>query len=479
MPLNLHTTMRFPNRPFLVSALILVLNGFAHHPSEAAPPDRLQPKVELEETVYQYTPANNGAGPMWCSGSTCLVRIGDTIFASGLETIENAQPLNNCRWVLFKRDATGWTRLYADVIGRTREPSPIVGFPDGRVFLSANPTLGIGAEPNGGPARPKIFQFSTDSAETTPQTILPVWDGDPEFREHSYRSFAADGAKQEVIIFQNIGYTHAEWTFRDPAGNWRGQGKLKWPWGAEYDKPQPIRVCYPNVVIRNRAVYFCGVSDILEPYQNWRTFKKDLTGREWDYDFRRLFFTWTPDVTLNEFSEWIEIASRDKTSGWISPGDLWVAPDGMAHIIWSERAIDERLKERFFPSANQSHSLNYATVQDGKITSRRALLVAEEGGSQEIPGKCRFQIGSNNRLFVIYYVGGSNTGGASVSENRVFEILDRGQTTPSVRIPIAAPFTDFFTATVRAGSPPSETVDLLGHQAGKPMTISYARIKLW
>ena len=36
------------------------------------------PVVEIEEDVYSYEPANNGAGPMWCAGSTCLVRVDET-----------------------------------------------------------------------------------------------------------------------------------------------------------------------------------------------------------------------------------------------------------------------------------------------------------------------------------------------------------------------------------------------------------------
>ena len=63
----------------------------------------LAPVVEAEETVYRFEPANNGAGPMWCSGSTCLVRIQDKLFASGLETLTEFTPLNNCRWTLFER----------------------------------------------------------------------------------------------------------------------------------------------------------------------------------------------------------------------------------------------------------------------------------------------------------------------------------------------------------------------------------------
>lgn len=61
----------------------------------------LRPVVEIEEDVYSFEPADNGAGPMWCHGSTCLARLGDNIFASGLETLKDARPLNNCRWMLF------------------------------------------------------------------------------------------------------------------------------------------------------------------------------------------------------------------------------------------------------------------------------------------------------------------------------------------------------------------------------------------
>ena len=83
-------------------------------------PLAIQPVVEAEEDVYNFAPANNGAGPMWCSGSTCLVRIGDDVFASGLETLKDAKPLNNCRWTLYQRTAAGWQLVQADPAGRTR-----------------------------------------------------------------------------------------------------------------------------------------------------------------------------------------------------------------------------------------------------------------------------------------------------------------------------------------------------------------------
>src|SRR5262245_17891883 len=89
----------------------------------AAPPSR--PVVEVEEELFKYESANNGAGPMWCHGSTCLVRIGKDTFASGLDTLKDVKPLNNCRWTLYKRDQNGWQLQYQDS-GRTREPVPLV-----------------------------------------------------------------------------------------------------------------------------------------------------------------------------------------------------------------------------------------------------------------------------------------------------------------------------------------------------------------
>jgi hypothetical protein len=444
---------------------------------DAAPPEpKLNPVVDLEEEVYSFQPANNGAGPMWCSGSSCLVRSGNNVFASGIETLKDAKPLNNCRWLLFHRGPSGWEQIVADPTGRTREPSPLVVLNE-RIFLSANPTLVPDPNTYSGPAQPEILEFSAVDPRRPFQRLLPSWEGNPRFTEHSYRSFAADGMNRELILFQNIDYTHAEWAFRDNSGQWTAHGKLRWPWGAEYDKPEPIRVCYPDVMLKNRAVYFCGVSDVVEPYEKWRAFKKELTGQAWDYDFRRLFYTWTDDIVGGKFHDWLEIASRDKTCGWISPGDLWVQPDGSVHIVWTERAIDERLRDKFFPGEKQSHSLNYAVVRNGKIALRRTLVGAEEGKSKEIPSLPRFQVTPENRLFVFYYVSGSNSAGSPLSENRLMELRPDGSNDQPITVPLKHPLSSYFTATVRGGSPTSTVLDLLGQRAGSSSSICYARIR--
>jgi len=445
---------------WLAMGVALTLNGAA-----AAP---VTPVVVAEEDVYRYQPADNGAGPMWTAGNTCIVRVGDDVLASGIETLPDYKPLNNVRWMLFRRMPNGWELQARGEGTHEREPCPLVAFPDRRVFLSTNPNA-CRPDEYDGRATPQILQFISNNPKGGFETLVPQWDRDLQFHGHTYRSFAADGVRRELILFYNTAYDRAYWTFRDAQGRWSHQGALDFPWGAEYDDPQPVRICYPNVALKNRKVYFCGVSDIVEPYKAWRAYKKELTGRDWDYDFRRLFFTWSDDITTGRFHPWVEVASRDKTCGWIFPNDLYVAPDGAVHLLWTERALDERLRAKFFPQARQSIALNYAVVRDGQVVQRRPVQAWNEGDpSGERAGNGRFQVTPDGRLFVVYYVGGS------VSENRVAEVLPGGFSAP-VKVPLQQPMRSFFTATPRAGCAPSRTVDMLGDVGG---TIRYACVRL-
>src|SRR5690349_8457051 len=118
------------------------------------------PVIEVEEDVYAYSDPSNGAGPQWCHGSTTLARLGDAVYVSANETLPDLKPLHNVRWQLWsKRGDEKWTMHQADPTGRTREPSPLGVFPDGRVFLSVNPTL---TPPNtySGPAQPHVLEFN-------------------------------------------------------------------------------------------------------------------------------------------------------------------------------------------------------------------------------------------------------------------------------------------------------------------------------
>lgn len=435
---------------------------------------RFQARLEVEEEVYRYEPANNGASPMWCRGSTCIVRHGTEVIASGIETLPGVKPLHNVRWLLFQRGAKGWALQQKDEHGRTREPCPLGIFPDGRLLLSVNPTL-TPPDTYSGPAQPQVLEISAKNPAQSGRVILPQWDSAPSFTEHSYRSFAVDGPRGEWILFQNIGYTHAHYTLCDAAGQWPARGRLDWPWGADYEKPQAIRICYPNVALRNRAVYFCGVSDIDEPNRAWRDFKFKQTGNKWDYDFRRLFFAWSPDIRTGKFEPWLEIASREKTGGWIMPDDLHVATDGAVHLLWSERALDGRLRAAFFPDEKQKFLLMHGIVRDGKVVHRRELAAGGEGPADERPGHGRFHVAADGRLFVFYHTTLKNADGAERRENRILELCEDGSASPSLTLAVEKPLANFFTATPRAGAEPSDILDVLGDDKG---VMRYLRIRI-
>lgn len=433
-------------------------------PGAEAPAAGIRAVVEADEVVYRYTPADNGAGPMWCHGSTCIVRAGERVLVSGLETIEGARPLNNCRALLFRRAAGGeWEQVWRSR-ERTREPGPLATLPGGRVFLSVNPTL-TPPDARAGPAEPRILEFRAEAATQPPRTERPVWAGKPPFSEHSYRSFAADARRGELLLLQNIGYGHAEWALRGPDGRWTAQGRLAWPWGAEYETPQPIRLCYPAVALSGGTLHFCGVSDIVEPRREWREHKKRLTGREWDYDFRRLFYTRSRDLASGTFHDWVEVSSREATCGWIFPMDLHVGAGGDVHLLWTERALDERLRERFFPDAKQRHSLEYARLREGKVVERVALVEGGEERGGERPGDGRFHVLEDGRLLVICYVGGHDPDGAAISENRLLVRGPDGRWSRPVRIDIDRPLRAFFNATERSGCRPGRRIDLLGEES--------------
>jgi len=430
--------------------------------------------VLVEEDVYPVPNPDNGAGVTWCYGSTVLARLGDEVFVTELAVVPTAKPLNNCQWNLLKRDTGGWHQVFSDTPNRTREPSPIGVFPgSGEIFVSANPTLVGDPEKYSGPAQPQVVRFGFEGDTIKRETLLPGWEGEPAFTEHSYRSFAVDGRNQELILFQNIEYTHAEWAFRDRTGTWSAAGKLAWPWGDDYVKPCPIRVCYPAVALADQKVYFCGVSDIIEPNPEWAAFKKELTGRDWDYDFRRLFFTWTDDITKGEFQPWIEISSREKTCGWIMPCDLYAAPDGAVHLLWSERALDTRLREKFFPGERQSEALCYAIVRDGKLQKRSDVMIRYENEAKPAAQTGRFHTTPDGRLWVVCYVRGAN-----VSENRIVEIRNGEPAGEFQTIPLAKPFSSFFTASLRAGNKPSAILDLHGICPDSDQ-LRYAAVKLF
>jgi hypothetical protein len=140
--------------------------------------------------------------------------------------------------------------------------------------------------------------------------------------------------------------------------------------------------------------------------------------------------------------------------------------------------LDERLRARFYPDAKQSHALNYAIIRDGKVKVATPIAMAREGEIGLIPGQGRFQVSEDEQLFVFYYLSGTDSDGNHVSQNRVVQVRDGRASGRHRVVPLEHPFTSFFTATTRAGSPASRVIDLLGQCYGVD-GMRYARVRLY
>ena len=435
---------------------------------------KLNPIVEAEEDIYTFEPADNGAGPLWCHGSTIVARRNEDTYVAVLETLPDQAPLHNCRWLLYQRRADGWRLVHRDT-GRTREPSPIALLGNGDLLVSANPTLAA-PDQYSGPAEPTVFRFDTDHIDAAPVAEHPAWQGEPAFTEHSYRTVTTDAANSEVLYMQNEGMHICHLSLLQRDGRWTGLGKLAWP----LEETQPLRLCYPNVALRDRAAHFLGVGDIVEPVEEWRQAKFELTGRKWDYVFRRLFYAHTPDICKEPFGEWLELANFDATAGRISSGDIWVDAAGTAHLIWLGTSADERLRDRFFPDQDIAHCLEYLTLRDGGVVQRRTLARIAENEDGLRPNLARFHVLEDGSLAVLAtFSRNLSSSDLPAYVYRLAPVTAADADMEWTDVPFAQPISGtFLTNTVRGGSRPSSTIDLVGTSPRTSNSLAYARIQI-
>ncbi|MBD3182203.1 hypothetical protein GF312_07920 [Candidatus Poribacteria bacterium] len=429
---------------------------------------QVEAHVEVEEIVATCEPPGNGAGPFWCYGSPLIFRWKDDVFVSAMETGEDVPLLCNTRWRIFRKHGNeDWVLMAVNDDFNQREPCPLVGFRDGRIFLSVNPST----QPKGtkyGNCDPHLLEFSAKSPRNSGLPSVPAWEGEYVFTDHSYRGIAADGEQGEILLLNIHAQTGEQlWSFRNSKGEWTGNGRIKFP----------IRSCYPQVCLKDKAGHVMAIGDIVEPKEEWRKYKHEKTGRDWDYVFRRLFYTWNPDVTKRDFSEPVEIENLDETAGHISNLDMWIDKDGKAHILYLKRSVQsELMRERFFPEVPMQVSLEYAVLQEGKIINRDTLFKGGEGASELMPGYSRFHIDANGNLWIMYYCSGKDEDGIQVSENRLLKLFPEKSEKP-VSIGFQHPFGSFFTAIQRGGSVPSDVIDIFG-PGSKPKELKYARVRI-
>jgi N-acyl-D-aspartate/D-glutamate deacylase len=474
-----------------------------HRSTEPAP---FAVRVEAEEAVCNppaYEVTNNGSGMFWGSGSPQIARVGERLFVSAFEAVPGCAPLNNARWALYERGSEGWRFCQRDAKDRTREPCPLCVSHAGRLLMSANPTLApwvaapadmekrkmsgghgdVAHRWTGGPARPEFLEFATGRPAQPPRHLAPAWTDEPKFTEHSYRTFAADGASGEFILFQNIGSTHSQWAFLDKAGAWK-TGQLVWPQGEDtryspyHDKR--ARVNYPNAILCNREVHFIGQS----PFNIWKRIdplKSETWGRDkWGARMRKLQYAWTPDITRTPFSAWTVVADTMDDGSTLFLGDSWRAPDGRVHLVWQQTPIHRGLRDKYFPDIKRDSRLWYGVLERGKVLEKRVLFAGgETTGPVQPTGQARFHITPDQTRYLLFNLIGTTAETRQETGSYAARFERDGSLSAPVRIPFERPLTGtFFTASPRAGNRLTEAADLLISDTvdGRPVA-RYARLR--
>ena len=434
----------------------------------------------FSETITKFKAPNNGSGPLWCYGSPTIIRNGNDLYATVMEVDGEAVPLNNTVLTLYhKRKNAPWKRVFRDDFLQ-REPCPIAMIP-GNLIVSTNPSLRpkktSGEREAAMSSRPVLyfFDFDTDKTDDAPRyvkSVIPGWDNpDYGFSSHTYRALAADADSGEILLMSQCLMPGGNWDWRhcwsvlDKNGVYVNGGI------AEY----PVRSCYQSAAVKNGTAHAFAVSDIIEPNEEWRLYKKERTGNEWDYDFRILYYSYAGDIRRGNFGAPVVIASADETCGHARPADIYVDDSGDAHLIYSIRNVWHTfMRDKFFPSLQLSASFGYCRMRDGDIVEQYNIDEAQE--TKENEGSVGsfsgfFHVSADKRLRVFYHRD-------NVCDNRgngwhVTEITASGASN-AVNIPDLG-FTNCFNVKPRMGTDPSDFVDIYGVSGDE---IKYARITL-
>jgi len=416
-------------------------------------------KSTSEEPVYTYTSPNNGYGPLWGYGSSLIARHQDTLFICATETGENVPPLCNTRWRILSRAGATWQTWAEASHYRQREPC-LLALCGEDLILSVNDSL---TEPGTHykACQPHMKRLPVSKKVSQLQSLMPTWDPGSQFTDHSYRGLATDSQSNRILLF-NIDAVSSEqnWAYMHPDGNTLHQGKIAFP----------IRSCYPQVQLKGAFAAVMAISDIREPNETWGKYKKEQTGRAWDYVFRILYWTRNHDIEKESFEQPIEIANVDATAGHISNQDLLVDDALNSWLLYGKREVQsELMRNAFFPDKSTGNELwlTKVTSNGTLLWSKRIQAEAWNGG---IPGWSRFHQTPDGKLWILSYVGGHQ------AANWITEIDEAGTVLSTEKVSFKEPFGSFLTTSHRNGHAPSFTLDLVGQQS-KPVTLSHGRIE--
>lgn len=463
-----------PPPPSRFSSLCLSCTLLALFTTKGAAATR-EARVISDEIVTTTTPAHNGSSPMWSVGAPMLVRENGNVWASISVHDPEAVPYCNTHWELWRRPSEGrWSRVRAGHAASEREPCPLVLLDPETLVLSIHPKiLDRGREASGETrwhCQPALAAFDLKRPDSAARLWRPAMDPPARFTQHSYRSVGVDSSIGSLLmmVIDHEDTFHTAW--RDSAGGWH----------TVYPPVFPIRACYPNVGFRNGAGHILAIGDIKEPNEVWRAAKHSVLGQDWDYVFRRLFYTWMPDVASGRFGGPLEIDTVEGTAGWMFNLDLAIDAQGRVHLLWVRRTFDHGfLGERFFPGGSNVESVMHAVVDRGRVIAQEQIARREV--PLQPPGDRHFTSGRLHELpdgrlvAVLISPTPGDEFGLFLQE---LDLSAKASALP-IHLPLVRPPPHgfFFTNASRGGSAPSQDLDLLAAEPhGDAIALRYIHV---
>ena len=398
-------------------------------------------------------PFGNGASPCWSMGNSAIIRVGSRVFATNSRVHPERKPLNNTTLEIWEKEDGGeWRMVYEDPETFQREPCPIA-YPGNNVLaVSVNVPARFHAPDEATEDRdciPMLYLFDISGSLRKTGEIRLKWDqGDYAFWEHSYRGFAYDSVRGNLFL-NNIEYSGDDqfcFTLLNSEMQCIKTGKLHFP----------ERCCYHAIAMKDGETYLFGVRDIKEPNAEWRDYKRSVTGREWDYDFRQLYLNYCPDIEAGDFEPSLLICDMDSTCGWTFPLDCCYDANGDMFFLASVRNITPPfMQERFFPELAHECTLELYRFSKGKLIAHRQL--ATSAGTEPATGyNGFFHTAASGEVYAVWCKNASSPQDP-LSPGTYLSRLSAPDA-PPVRLMDECAAT--FGSKVRLGAAPSDRVDL-------------------
>lgn len=328
------------------------------------------------EQICPTMPFDNGTQPSWSRGNSTIVRVGTRVFVTNAHVHPRRKPYNRTTLEIWEKEDGGtWNLVFEDTGVYQREPSPIAYIGNNKLAVTANVPAAEHAEDEetmDTDCIPTLYIFDISGPVKRELVMRLPWDRDDyTFWEHSYRGFAYD-QKRRNLFLDNIEYDDDRfcYTLLDRDLNCIRCGKLNFP----------ARCCYHTIAIQDGETYLFAIQDIKEPVAQWRDYKRQMTGRQWDYDFRKIYLNYCADIEHADFEPSVLICDRDATCGWMACLDCCFDKNGnMMLLVSGQNVYPSFMRERFFPDVPPESTLELFRFSKGKMIDHQIINRSSDG----------------------------------------------------------------------------------------------------